>query len=69
MKKSNFKKKWKIATCTDGADCWCRLIVTEDYKKAEDDNMNDCITYAGKITKRLAQYIVKLHNEELKREE
>ena len=68
MEKNNFKKRWKTATCEDGAKCWCRLIVTEDYKKVKDD-MGDCITYAGHINKKVAQYLVKLHNEELKREE
>lgn len=35
MKQSDYKKKWKTVTCDEGAKCWCRLIVTEDYNKKQ----------------------------------
>ena len=64
MKKNNFQKKWKTATCGSGAKCWCRLVVTKDYTRKADD-LKDCIIRSGEADKKLAQYIVKLHNNNL----
>ena len=62
-----YKKKWKTATCTLGEKCWCRCVVTEDYKKEWfDDQMEYCVIPSQSVNKKLAQYIVKLHNENIK---
>lgn len=47
-------KKWKTLTCMSGESCWCRAVVTEDE---EDEIISD-----GAISKKDAEYIVKLHN-------
>ena len=62
-----YKKKWKTATCTLGEKCWCRCVVTADYSKIDNpDNMYCCVIPSQSVNKKLAQYIVKLHNENIK---
>jgi hypothetical protein len=68
MAKNNIKKKWKTATCNEGAKCWCRLIVTEDYSK-KTDKLENCIAHSGDLSKKEAQHIVEIHNKWLENEE
>lgn len=56
--------KWKTTTCSQGASCWCRMIIP--VKKIEYSEGEDMIVAnSGDISKTVAQYIVKLHNEKL----
>lgn len=67
MKNNIFKKKWKIADCFSGSDCWCRMIVTTDWKKdSETENSDDeIIIGTAAINKKTAEYLVKMHNKSL----
>lgn len=62
-----YKTKWKTETCSQGAKCWCRMIVPVKkitYDKPCSDDMY--IAGGGELTKRAAEYFVKLHNKNLK---
>ena len=61
MVKTNMFKKWKTTTCSVGAKCWCRTVVTEDYSK-KTDRTEDCICGSGDLSKEMAKHFVKLHN-------
>ena len=67
-KKSICKREWKIADCGVPYDCWCRIIVAADAKPKETDGeyyMKDTYLSAGLLSKKEAEYFVKLHNESL----
>lgn len=51
--------KWKTETCFS-EDCWCKLIVPENS-----DDKDACIVPSGAIGAEVAEYIVKLHNDNL----
>ena len=55
--KDIFKKKWKVTDCFSGSQCWCRMVVTTDWKKdTEDENRDDeIIISAAAINKKTAE--------------
>lgn len=55
---------WKVIDCHMGSDCWCGVIVPENYQEGgdEDCDEDDHIIGAGELTKEMAKYIVGLHN-------
>ena len=58
------KVLWKVKPCPTGENCWCRMI--EPIEPIKDENGEDLyIAGAGVIKKADAEYIVKLHNENL----
>jgi hypothetical protein len=61
-----YKTKWKTKTCSQGAKCWCRMIVPVK-KILHDGTYSEGIYIAGsgELTKRAAEYFVKLHNKEI----
>lgn len=69
--KSVYKQEWKTDKCgmTD-YPCWCRVIVLKSLKKYnyKDENEDSVIVGTGAISTKLAHYIVKLHNKELKKQ-
>lgn len=59
-------KEWKISTCSQGEDCWCRII--EPIEEIFDNEENQIfIASSGSISELYAEHIVKLHNESLKK--
>lgn len=60
-----YKTKWKTETCSRGAKCWCRMIVP--VKKILHDGAYSEVYIAGsgELTKRAAEYFVKLHNKNI----
>ena len=67
---------WKVEPCFTGETCWCRVILpTEtikykrirDYDKTEVVEEYEWIVPDGSIDKQTAEYIVKLHNVNLVR--
>jgi len=58
-----YKTKWKTKTCSQGKKCWCRMIIPIN-KIICDGSCSDGLYIAGsgELTKRAAEYIVKLHN-------
>lgn len=60
--------KWKIEECVDGKHCWCRLISpVVPYVDADGREWYNIVD-SGAIRKDLAEYIVKIHNDRLDRE-
>jgi len=64
-----YKIKWKTETCQQGAKCWCRMVVPAKPLYYDDCNSDGLyIAGSGELSKRAAQYFVKLHNQELVKE-
>lgn len=59
-----FNSEWKSSVCSQGEKCWCRII--EPLNKIEYNNGEEIyIVGDGAISKEFAEYIVKLHNDNL----
>jgi len=69
---------WKIATCSSGESCWCRIILPiEDIGWTETEvhpgnnhqleakHNLDAIIPDGSLDRITAEYIIKIHNESL----
>ena len=70
-KESVYKQEWKIDKCgMEDYPCWCRVIILKSLKKFnyKDNNRDKVIVSTGAIPTKLACYIVKLHNKELKKQ-
>lgn len=63
-KNKALKTKWKIGTCNQGENCWCRMILPEFEIKDDDDN-EIYIATSGTLNKEFAEHIVNLHNKSL----
>ena len=62
--------EWKIETCGEGESCWCRIISVIEpipYVLTGEEEFYDRIIGSGCIDTLTAEYIVKLHNESLKK--
>lgn len=58
------KVKWKVEPCFIGEDCWCRLVVPEETINYGHDNVEEVyIISSGAIDKKMAEHIVKAHNQ------
>jgi len=56
--------KWKTSYCSEGRNCWCRII--EPIEKIQDKDDNEIyIVGSGCIPKEYAEHLVKIHNESL----
>jgi len=60
--KKSFTVKWKVDTCPQGEQCWCRIIRCEEPLMYEDEDEYWPIR-AGEVEKDTVEHIVKLHNE------
>lgn len=59
-----YSTKWKTSCCSQGEECWCRII--EPVEKIVYDETGEIyIAGSGSIPKRAAEHIVKLHNDNL----
>jgi len=57
-------KPWKVIPCHAGTECWCRIITVEEFERP--DNEDSHISSWGSISKEFAEYLVELHNQNLK---
>jgi hypothetical protein len=71
-----YTKKWKVSTCSSGEGCWCRIVEPEEkieytIMHSDDDSRTDEFYFigSGSVDKDLAEYIVKLHNENIIKKE
>jgi hypothetical protein len=62
-----FTVRWKLGTCFSGDDCWCRPIQGEQPIMFDDGGVESeyFIARSGELSKDIAEYFVKLHNEKL----
>lgn len=59
------RQPWKIGKCSQGEICWCRTILTDTMVFDEEGQLLNVVD-SGAIHKELAEYIVNLHNANLK---
>ena len=61
----SFTVKWKVGTCSQGEQCWCRTIELAEPILFDDGNTLSeyYIVRSGEMLKETAEYFVKLHNE------
>ncbi len=67
----SFTVEWKLDTCSQGESCWCRVVKPVEpilYMDGEDQE-EYWLVPSGYLDKRLAEYLVELHNEKLKSKE
>jgi len=59
--------KWKVDVCSQGEQCWCRVIRCEDpiLFKESDDLEEYYVVRSGELNKETVEHIVKIHNETL----
>ena len=67
----SFTIKWKVGTCSQGEQCWCRTIEPIEQILYIDGDIEDSysIVRRGEMLKETAEYFVKLHNETFNTEE
>jgi hypothetical protein len=53
--------KWKATPCSQGEDCWCRIIEPEE-KIIYDEDEEYYIVGSGSIPQKEAEHLVELHN-------
>jgi hypothetical protein len=62
-------EKWKIGVCSQGEECWCRVIRCEPplmFREREDSDSEEYyVVRSGELNKSTAEHIVKLQNEDL----
>ena len=63
----SFQVKWKVGTCSQGEECWCRTIkpVGSIIYKDGDIDAEYYVVGSAELLKETAEYFVKLHNEKL----
>jgi hypothetical protein len=71
-KKYSFMVPWKATECFSGPDCWCRIILPVEpiyysHPESPDTQREFDIVDAGALDQETAEYIVKLHNEQLEK--
>lgn len=73
--KELFNTEWRVVPCFVGNECWCRMVEPINHPTYEVKNSQgeieieviDNIIGAGSINKEMADYIVGLHNEKIKK--
>ena len=63
--------KWKVDTCGQGEQCWCRVIKCEEpiFFKENDEAYDDSdaeefyVSKSGELLKEIVEHIVNIHNE------
>ena len=67
----SFQVPWKLDLCSQGEICWCRIVKPVEPILYMDGEYQEeyLLAPSGHLDKRLAEYLVELHNEKLKIEE
>lgn len=62
-----FNRKWVIGTCSQGEDCWCRIIKTDPpINFLDGDSVEEYhVVGMGSLDKNLVDHIIELHNKSL----
>lgn len=66
---TSLTRKWVIGTCSQGEDCWCRTIKPDPPIHFLDGDTTEeyYVVGMGSLDKRIVEYIVELHNKNLKK--
>ncbi|MDC0008902.1 hypothetical protein OAE73_00915 [bacterium] len=58
--------KWKVDVCSQGEQCWCRVIKCEEpiFFKENDDSDDEeyYVVNSGELNKETVEHFVSLHN-------
>jgi hypothetical protein len=57
--------KWKVGTCLQGEECWCRIITCDPPLMYEEVGVEEefYVVGSGQIMKEVAEHIVNIQNE------
>ena len=71
----SLQRKWKVGTCNQGKECWCRTIELVDpidffetSNPHNGDGIDDILTHVvigGELSTIQAEHIVRIHNNSL----
>ena len=64
----SLSRKWKIDTCQQGEECWCRVIKCDPplfFVESNRDEQEYCVIRSGELCKETVEHLVKLHNQSL----
>lgn len=67
-KEKSLLVEWKIGTCREGEQCWCRTIrPVEPILFGDGDSQEEYhILVGGELSKEIVEHIVALHNQNIK---
>ena len=67
-KEKSLLVEWKIGTCSQGEQCWCRTIrPVEPILFGDGDFQEEYhILVGGELSKEIVEHIVALHNQNIK---
>lgn len=56
--------EWKVGTCHQGEQCWCRTIEVVEPILFDDGDLSSeyYVVRGGEVHKETVEYLVKLHN-------
>ena len=56
--------KWKVDTCSQGKECWCRTITCDPSLMYEELGVENkfYVVGSGEIMKEIVEHIVNIHN-------
>jgi len=61
----SLNRKWKIGTCSQGEQCWCRTITCDPplmYEEVEGETHEFYPIGSGDVMTEVVEHIVSLHN-------
>jgi hypothetical protein len=64
----SLSRKWKIDTCQQGEECWCRVIKCDPplfFMEKNCDDQEYYVVRSGELVKETVEHLVKLHNQSL----
>ena len=62
----SLSRKWKIDTCQQGEECWCRVIKCDPplfFVEKNCDDQEYYVVRSGELVKETVEHLVKLHNQ------
>jgi hypothetical protein len=68
--KESLNRKWKVTTCSQGEECWCRVASCDPELHYNEDGLEEIYPFnpigAGEVQQEIVEHLVKIHNENLK---
>ena len=65
----SLKRRWKIGTCSQGEECWCRMIKCEDplmFSESDDSEEEEYhVVRSGELNRETVEHLVRIHNQQV----
>ena len=65
----SLKRRWKIGTCSQGEECWCRTIKCEDplmFSESDDSEEEEYhVVRSGELNRETVEHLVRIHNQQV----